>query len=155
MLYIPSLLTISLLYLVAAVSPGPSFFVISQLSLSGKKVQATQVALGISTGSVVWAVLAMVGVSALLATTEWLYTAVSFIGMAYLIWLGLKVLKGAFFFNGSNDEPISAHMSSPRAWRTGLLTSMTNPKSGAFWTSVFATTVPVAAPIWFYLTQSR
>jgi hypothetical protein len=49
MLYIPSLLTILLRYLVAAVSPGPSFFVISQLSLSGKKAQATQVALGIST----------------------------------------------------------------------------------------------------------
>ena len=65
--------------------------------------------------------------------------------------VGLESPEASLFLSGGNDEPINVHMSLPRAWRTGLLTSLTNPKSGAFWTSVFAKTVPVAAPIWFYL----
>jgi threonine/homoserine/homoserine lactone efflux protein len=131
MAFMPALLAISLLYIVAVASPGPNFFVISQLSLRGRKHLAIQVALGISTGSVVWAVLAMVGVAALLTTTEWLYMTVRLAGAGYLIWLGVKLLRNAFAsrnFEGGSLEDMNA----AKAWKTGLLTSLTNPKSGAF-----------------------
>lgn len=45
-------------------------------------------------------------------------------------------------------------MNSAQALRTGLLTSLTNPKSGAFWVSVFASTFPADAPAWLYAVTS-
>ncbi|HTN97314.1 MAG TPA: LysE family transporter, partial [Nordella sp.] len=44
--------------------------------------------------------------------------------------------------------------STGQALKAGLLTSLSNPKSGAFWTGVFATTFPAAAPLWFHLTTA-
>ncbi|MHA7165352.1 LysE family translocator, partial [Burkholderia pseudomallei] len=36
-----------------------------------------------------------------------------------------------------------------RAYRTGLFTCLTNPKSCVFWTSVFAAMMPAHVPLWF------
>ena len=36
-----------------------------------------------------------------------------------------------------------------RAYRSGLFTCLTNPKSCAFWTSVFAAMLPAHVPLWF------
>jgi threonine efflux protein len=150
MSYLPNLLTIAGLYLLAVASPGPSFFVITQFSLGGKRRSARSVALGISTGSVVWALLAMFGVAALLASADWLYLAIRIAGAVYLIVLGIKLLLGAV-------RPATARIASAtamrptRAWQAGLITSLTNPKSGAFWTSVFATTFPADSPAWMFV----
>ena len=35
-----------------------------------------------------------------------------------------------------------------RAYRAGLVTNLTNPKAGAFWTSVFSAIYPAHAPLW-------
>jgi threonine efflux protein len=148
MSYLPNLLTIAGLYLLAVASPGPSVFVITQLSLGGERRSAMSVALGISTGSVVWALLAMFGIAALLASAYWLYLAVRLAGAVYLIWLGLKLLLGAV---RPATAQIATAMRPARAWRAGLITSLTNPKSGAFWTSVFATTFPTDAPAWMFV----
>ncbi|HEY0328851.1 MAG TPA: LysE family transporter [Rhodopseudomonas sp.] len=150
MAYLPALFAIAMLYTVAVASPGPNFLVISQLSLSGRTHLAVQVALGIATGSVVWVVLAMAGVAAVLASSEWLCLAVRLVGAGYLMWLGVKLLLRALARQDNEAQTVPA-MNAAKAWRTGLLTSLTNPKSGAFWTSVFATTFPASAPIWFYL----
>ena len=40
MSYLPNLLTIAGLYLLAVASPGPSFFVVTQLSLGGERQSA-------------------------------------------------------------------------------------------------------------------
>ncbi len=148
MSYLPNLLTIAGLYLLAVASPGPNFFVITQLSLGGERWSARSVALGISTGSIVWALLAMFGIAALLASADWLYLALRLAGAVYLIWLGLKLLLGAV---RPATAQIATAMRPARAWRTGLITSLTNPKSGAFWTSVFATTFPTDAPAWMFV----
>jgi threonine/homoserine/homoserine lactone efflux protein len=142
------MLVIAGLYLIAVASPGPNFFVITQLSLSGQRRRAILAACGIAAGSVIWALLAMCGLAALLAKADWLYAAVRLAGAVYLIWFGLRLLRGAF-----RGLPAPVHVAgtaSGRIWRSGLLTSLTNPKSGAFWTSIFATAFPSSAPFWLY-----
>ncbi|RBP06404.1 threonine/homoserine/homoserine lactone efflux protein [Roseiarcus fermentans] len=150
MTYLPSLFAVAGLYLVAVASPGPNFLIITQLALSGERRLARLVAWGVATGSVIWALLAMFGVAAVLASVGWLYLAVRLLGAAYLIWLGVRLLLGAA---RPRAEPIgrTAAMRPLAAWRAGLTTSLTNPKSGAFWTSVFATTFPADAPVWFFV----
>ncbi|POM19305.1 lysine exporter protein LysE/YggA [Burkholderia cepacia] len=52
MTYLPILLQIAVVYLVAAITPGPNFFMISQLSLAGRRSLGAASALGVGTASV-------------------------------------------------------------------------------------------------------
>jgi len=45
--YIPILLQIAVIYLVAAASPGPNFFMVTQLSLAGRRALGAASALGV------------------------------------------------------------------------------------------------------------
>ncbi len=68
-------------------------------------------------------------------------------GAAYLIWIGVKMLMGA----RKPMKPASVGFSvGAAAFRKGFLVSMTNPKSIAFYGSIFSLLVPLSAPTWFY-----
>ncbi len=149
--HIATLAQIAVLYLLAAASPGPNVLIISQLSLSGRRRLGVLTAVGISVGSVAWAVLAMMGVAAVLARVDWLYAAVRTAGALYLLWFGARLLwKAGPGHEASAAAGVQAPAGGRAALRTGLLTSLTNPKSGAFWTSVFAAVFPGDAPAWLY-----
>jgi threonine/homoserine/homoserine lactone efflux protein len=149
MSYLPTLAAIAGVYLVAVASPGPNFLLISQLALTGRTRQGLTVAAGIASGSLVWAMLAMAGVAALLAHVGWLYMAIRLGGAAYLIWFGAKLLLSARRSGDTAARMVAIPATPLRAYRAGLVTNLTNPKAGAFWTSVFSSMYPVHAPVWF------
>jgi len=149
--YVSSLLTLAAVYLAALASPGPNFFILSQLSLEGRRSEAQWTVMGITTGSVTWAVLCLAGLSALLAGHPTLATAVRLVGAAYLGWYGFTLLRSAL----APAQPRravaapAAAVSAFAAYRTGLMTGLTNPKSAVFWSSAFAALLPHGAPVWF------
>ncbi|MFG5778577.1 LysE family transporter [Comamonas sp. J-3] len=156
MSYALSLLTIAGIYLAILASPGPNFFILSQMALQDRKQEARAVVYGLTTGSVFWVVLALAGLSTLLAQHPWLSTTLRVLGAAYLVWYGAHLLRSAFqpaAATGGTEPnaPPAQHLSTSSAYRTGLLTGMTNPKGAAFWTSAFAALFPAQAPLWFYV----
>ena len=64
--FFSSLVLLAAVYLAVLASPGPNFFILSQLSLDGRQRDARWAVLGLVTGSVLWVVLSMAGLSALL-----------------------------------------------------------------------------------------
>ncbi|MFE1570344.1 LysE family translocator [Comamonas odontotermitis] len=155
MSYLVSLLTIAGIYLAVLASPGPNFFILSQLALQGEHMAARFVVLGLTTGSIFWVVLALAGLSTLLAQHPWLATGVRVAGAAYLVWYGAGLLRSAVRSRRNAESGTVAQ--TPRlasrmaAYRSGLLTGVTNPKGAAFWTSAFAALVPLHAPAWFHV----
>ncbi|MFD1558783.1 LysE family translocator [Paraburkholderia silviterrae] len=167
-----TLLQIAIVYLLALVSPGPNFFMVTQLSLAGRRSLGIASAFGVGTGSTLWAALAMLGFAAVLQHIEWLYHGVRVAGALYLLWFGIKLLRsGARRDANTADEPHAARDAGAsrsaenapvaplpppdrrawlRTWRAGFLTCLTNPKSCVFWTSVFAAIFPAHPPLWFY-----
>ena len=153
MTYVFSLLTLAAVYLAVLASPGPNFFILSQLSLDGRQRDARWTVLGITTGSVVWVLISLAGLSALFASHPMMATAVRVLGAVYLIWYGFLLLRSALASRGKPRAALHSASSpvSPRAaYRTGLMTGLTNPKGAAFWTSAFATLLPQHAPAWFF-----
>ncbi len=154
--YLPILLQIAAVYLIAAISPGPNFFMITQLSLAGRRRLGAASALGVGTASVIWATLAMLGVAAVLQRIEWLYAGIRIAGALYLIYFGFKLLRASTKADPAAAAPSPAEPPAHdaaahwRAYRSGLVTCLTNPKSCAFWTSVFAAMFPAHPPLWFY-----
>ncbi|MFC0399564.1 LysE family translocator [Paraburkholderia rhizosphaerae] len=157
--YLPVLLQIAVVYMLAAMSPGPNFFMITQLSLAGRRRLGAASALGVGTASTIWATLAMLGFATVLQRIDWVYNGIRIAGALYLVWFGFRLLRSSFARSGDSITPATSATPSMRladdagahfrAWRAGLVTCLTNPKSCAFWTSVFATMMPAHAPVWF------
>lgn len=154
MTYLSSFLLITGIYLAVLASPGPNFFILSQMALYGRHRDARYLAFGIASGSVFWVLVALAGVATLLAQHPWLATGVRLLGAAYLVWYGARLLWSAFSpppARTGAEQVVVANGSRLAAFRIGLLTCVTNPKGAAFWTSAFAAVFPASAPLWFYV----
>lgn len=145
-----ALLTIALVYLAAVASPGPNFFLATQLGLAGRRSLGIWVAVGIATGAAIWATLAMVGIAALMAHAHWLQTAIRVFASLYLAWFGIKLIRAAWRPRGAGGAATRLPVTGAQAYRAGLVTNMTNPKAAAFWTSIFGAMFPADAAPWMY-----
>jgi threonine efflux protein len=137
------LLGIAAIQLLAAASPGPTFVIVSSHSLGESRRRGLLVVGGVLLADLAWAVLAASGLGVLILRYPAFYAALQIAGAAYLIWLGIKMLAGAArgrIASAIGGSALSA--SAGRAVRAGFLTNMTNPKSIAYYTSLFAVMIP-------------
>jgi len=72
-----SLLAVDLL---AAVSPGANFVLVTQAAIHRSRRYAASVALGFVTTNLVWCLAVLAGISALFKLATWLYGAIKFTG---------------------------------------------------------------------------
>ncbi len=103
-------------------------------------------ATGIATGSLAWATAAALGVASILETLPLLGLALKLSGIAYLIYLGITLLRS----KGIQPSARPGKRATRRMagfWR-GFLVNMTNPKSAAYYASVFAAFLTPEMPAW-------
>jgi len=88
------------------------------------------------------------GLGVVIARLPALYTALQVAGALYLIWLGVKMLVAAL----RQREALANHrvpsMSAREAVRHGFLTNILNPKSIAYYSSIFVVLLPSHASSW-------
>lgn len=142
------LMTIAGVLMLSVMSPGPNFAIVTSTTMTVSRRAGILTGLGLAAASFTWALLAVAGLGLLIAHAGWICTAVQLAGAGYLIWLGAKMVLGA-------RRPPQIPSGKSRAVglaaaRKGFLVSMTNPKSVAFYGSIFAVMVPVQAPIWVH-----
>lgn len=108
--------------------------------------------MGISTGAMIWGVAAAVGVSALLAASEFAYRMLTIAGAAYMIWLGLSLLLKSLRQGKTNVVPAgdAAVLAAGkdhlfRGWLTGTGTNLLNPKVGVFYIAAIPQFIPAGA----------
>ncbi|MFL1453400.1 LysE family translocator [Marinobacter sp. GN3S48] len=111
-------------------SPGPDIAFILGQTLRGGRRHGFAAMFGIWSGAALHVVMAAVGLSAILATSALAFSVVKWVGAAYLIWLGIKMLlsKGDSFI--SSDGGGSLRMQS--VYWQGMLVSALNPKVAIF-----------------------
>lgn len=149
--YLPQLLTLSGIVLLACASPGPDFVAVTSNALNDRR-SGMLVGLGIACAVVLWATLAILGFGLLIKELFWLYEAIRLAGAAYLIYLGARMLMAAF--KAKSGEPGIqgvARVGALQAWRQGFMVGITNPKTATFFATLFVTVLPVGAPTWVYV----
>jgi threonine efflux protein len=150
--YVAILLAIAIVQLLGAASPGPSFIIVTSYAVAGSRRSGLLVACGILSATLVWALLAALGLGAFIARFPAIYTALQLAGAGYLIWLGGRMLVSALRARAGAREDLSpAPVSAWQAVRAGFLTNMTNPKSIAYYSSVFVVMIPQGAPGWLFV----
>jgi len=153
---VTSLLAFAVIAAIVTITPGPDTLLVLRASAAGGRAAGVAAAGGIVVGCLVWAVASVVGLTALLATSQIAFDVLRIAGAVYLCWLGVKALWSARVgraarneqrrertAGGSGDgEPRFERWSVRRAMRTGLTTNLLNPKVGAFYLSVLPQFLP-------------
>jgi threonine/homoserine/homoserine lactone efflux protein len=133
--------------LVGVVSPGPSFLLVSRISVVQSRAHGLAAAVGMGLGGTVFASLALLGLAALLSQIVWLDAILKLAGGAYLIWLGIRIWQGAREPLPSVDTVSAQKRTLLRSAAFGLLTQLSNPKTAVFYASVFAAMLPASPPV--------
>ncbi len=130
---------IALFWLIAVITPGPNSIVTINTVLKDGRKNGYLTVLGIVIGTAIWALSGFLGISILFKIAPLMYTAIKMIGAIYLIYFGIKKLMPRRDNNKSNDDKLGIKGSNIR---TGVLVSLSNPKTAIFIASLFATIVP-------------
>jgi threonine/homoserine/homoserine lactone efflux protein len=132
-----------LLFVVASllliVTPGQDMILVMSRSIAQGAAAGVATAAGVSVGLVGHTILATLGLGAILRTSEWLFTALKFVGAAYLVYLGLQLLRA------KGHDLVVAAGASRSLWRLffdGALSNVSNPKIAVFYFAFLPQFIP-------------
>ena len=109
--------------------PGPAtLLTVARATSSGVRVGIATGA-GVAAGDVVHTFMAIVGISAIIATSAMLFSVVKYVGAAYLVYLGIRAMLEKAPADLTRGAP---PMSSGKAFRQAVLTEVLNPKTALF-----------------------
>ncbi|HEX6117891.1 MAG TPA: LysE family transporter [Dongiaceae bacterium] len=145
-----ALLTILGTLAIGAMSPGPSFVVVVRTSAALSRRDGLAAALGMGCGGLVFAGLALAGLQALLMQVSWLYLIVKVAGGAYLIYLGIRIWRGARTPLQTSNGTELASGGRGRSFWVAFATQISNPKTAIWYASVFAAFLPNPIPAWMF-----
>jgi len=128
--------TFVLPYLVVAAAlafaPGPDTVFVIANALRHRAQGAVAAALGVGAGSVVHALAAALGVSALIAASPIAFQALKICGAIYLFYLGLQALW-SFFRPATASDEVEAELRRSDVFKRGMITNVLNPKVIVFY----------------------
>ena len=116
--------------LLLAVTPGPGIFYVLARSLAGGRREGILSSFGTFVGGLFHVLAAALGVSAILAASALAFHTVKYAGAAYLVWLGIRMIR-----TRNAEMAVSASQPSQGAFRQGILTEVLNPKTALFFLS--------------------
>lgn len=138
------------IHVLAAMSPGPDFILVSQQTLSRGRLAGLVCALGVALGLGVHIAYSVLGLAVIIARNSWLLTGVRIVGGAYLIWLGIQGLRARA--RGEvvelQAQPAAATEGMGRTLWRGFLCNVLNPKAPVYFVSVFSVVLSQSMPSW-------
>ncbi|WP_416191167.1 LysE family translocator [Neisseria sp. CCUG12390] len=136
-------------HMLACMSPGPDFVLVSQQSLSRSRAAGLLTALGIALGFGVHIVYSVLGLVTVVAQSATLLTAIKIVGGLYLIYIGYKGLtaKAAGEVTEIRAEKTAAEPAWQTVWR-GVLCNVLNPKAAVYMLSLFTVVLSPDTPMW-------
>jgi threonine/homoserine/homoserine lactone efflux protein len=150
--YLPGIGLSYVAFLLGVASPGPNVLAVMGTSMAVGRKAGTALALGVSFGSLTWALLTAFGLSVLLLTYAYALTAIKIFGGIYLLWLAYKAFKSAALRGGSAATSLAGPRRSKRGYAVrGYMIQMTNPKAALSWVAIISLGLPPAAPLWVTL----
>lgn len=147
------LLSFTLIYFVAVMSPGPGVAATVARGLGAGTRHASGYIAGFVLGDLVWFTIAATGLSTLAQHFETAFLALKYAGCAYLIWMAYKI-----WTTPVETSEVDAASQVPSQWSSfgaTLTLTLGNPKVIVFFLSIMPLVVDVAAmTIGSYLTMA-
>lgn len=140
------LITIGIICLLGAMSPGPDTAVIVKNNLMRSRQAGIATAIGVVLGNLFYVFLVLLGLGAIITASAAVFMVLKYLGALYLIYLGIKMLRAK---PENIQTSIEAHDSSShftRSLREGFLTNLSNPKFMVFLLALFTQVISPDTP---------
>jgi homoserine/homoserine lactone efflux protein len=127
-------------------TPGPAVLLVVSLALTRGAGAGLAASLGILAANAFYFVLSATGIGAVLIASWELFFLIKWVGAAYLVWLGVRMLVGPAHRLSADD---SAPRPATAPLRHGVITQGANPKALVFFTALlpqFVDPVHAVAP---------
>lgn len=137
--------TVALAHLLAVMSPGPDFAMVTRQTLIRGRAAGLWTAWGIATGIVFHVAYGLFGLGWLLERFPQLLNVLRYGGAAFLLWMGLNGLRArpAQHAVGTSAPREAAR----RDFAVGVLTNVLNPKATLFFVALFAAVITGDTPL--------
>lgn len=149
--YLPIILTVALVHLLAVISPGPDFIMITRNSLVYSRKTGMYSAIGLGIGILVHVTYSLVGIGLLISQSIILFNFIKYLGAAYLIYIGYKSLTSKSSHLNLQNQDKKSDISKFTAIRIGFITNATNPKATLFFLSLFTLVINPSTPLFIKL----
>ncbi|MEM6610130.1 MAG: LysE family translocator [Pseudomonadota bacterium] len=133
------------IFSVGFVSIGPNILAIIGTSMERGRDAGVKLALGVGSGTAVWATSTVAGLTALISVYAGVVTLLKVFGAAYLAWLAYKAFRSA-------ATPDHLHKPKPARGKNlylqGVAIQLTNPKAALQWIAIVGIGLGSEAPFW-------
>ncbi len=128
------------------VTPGPSHLLMLSNSMTHGFKRSLATAAGDLTANALQMAAAGLGLAAVLVASQHALAIVKWLGVAYLMWMGLRMWRQAS--HASSKAGAAASASLRTLWGQGFLTSAANPKAVVFFAALFPQFIEPGMPFW-------
>ncbi|CRI59149.1 LysE family translocator [Pseudomonas sp. CCOS 191] len=139
------LIAVALFTLLAVISPGADFAMVTRSSYAQGRKAGLAAAAGIALGVQVHVLYTVLGIAVIISQSPTLFLAMKVVGVGYLVYLGYKSLTNTTRI--SLDGLAHSKASVASALRTGFLTNALNPKTMLFVVSAYTQVVQPGSPL--------
>lgn len=131
--------------LLGAMSPGPSLAVVAKHSLSGGRLYGVTSAWSHAFGILIYAIMTISGLSLVLEHSPIVFKAITYLGAAYLAYLGIC----SFLSKGGIEDKLKSEKKASilKAIRDGFAISILNPKIALFFIALFSQFIGVSQTV--------
>lgn len=133
--------------LILTASPGPSILLCLSTGVTQGLKHAFFTALGSLLATTGILTLSFAGLGAIIASSEQIFNLVKWVGAAYLIYLGCKLLltkQEAYHLQNKTDDPQKSYFTN---FSSGFLVGASNPKAILFFSALFPQFINPEAPL--------
>ena len=149
--YLSLIGTVTLLNLLAAMSPGPDFVMVVRNSLCYSRRSGVYTSLGISAGLLIHLFYCAAGIGLIISKSVVLFSIIKVLGAGYLIYIGTSsILTKSSKLDLKNMEKVK-DLNPLQAFKIGFLTNALNPKATLFFLSMFTFVIGKDTPLYVIL----
>lgn len=146
--YLHEFIMLTIIHLLAVMSPGPDFAIVLRQSISFGRKSAIITSLGIGAGISVHVLYTLLGVGILISQSAALMTAAKILGAAYITYLAINLLRSKAIPNQSSSIALDNNKKhQKKAFMVGFMTNVLNPKATLFFLAIFTTVVSASTPL--------
>ncbi|MGE3919954.1 MAG: LysE family transporter [Gammaproteobacteria bacterium] len=123
--------------MLAAISPGPDFAMVSKNAVFYSRRAGIYTALGVSTSLLIHSIYCLFGLAIIISQSLLLFSIIKYLGAGYLIYIGIKSLFSKRDKVHVEESKSRKQLSAYQAFRQGLLCNLLNPKAIMFLLAFF------------------
>ncbi|MGY2894532.1 LysE family transporter [Deinococcus sp. UYEF24] len=138
---ISTLLSVAALHVLVLVIPGPDVLLVSQTAVARSRRAALLAGAGVVGGIACWAALALLGINVLFQNFAWIHGVIRVAGGLYLLFMAFNLWRSSLGAQ-TQSAPVQTPLGDFKAFRSGFLTNIANPKAAIFFGSVFSSVLP-------------